>query len=477
MRPASRKPPDQPFHVPLAQAPRPPAATIPPFLHEVCRRLIAERREDELLPWTERALTIDPHALDFIEMHAEALSLLGRHREAAALLRERAALPWRRARFGTRLGHELVLAGDREAGAAVLEEALRHAAAEQDDWMAAMATHRLGEARLRLGDPRGFLGWVRRNDDPLSSGGFRTGLPPWDGGDPSGRRVLVTHQLGFGDQLLMLAAARDWLHAGARLMISCDTPLAPLLRTSLPDCRIVDTPRPVRPDTPLPDSLGAEIAAFAPDLHASLLHLPLLDARRAVPRGRFEPYLRVPPGRSRDAALWARRIRAAAPERLLVGLAWDCVHRHQPEIGSPQRCWAARRSLPRAGIERLIAQPALAARVQFVSLHHPAAEALAGGLPRGMRHYAPDIVDFGDTAACIRELDAVVAVDSSVANLAALLGVRTCVPVNAAGDWRWGSTGQATPWLPGVTVLRQRHEGDWQPVLDALVAWLGALRP
>ncbi|MBN3729075.1 glycosyltransferase family 9 protein, partial [Burkholderia sp. Ac-20379] len=166
------------------------------------------------------------------------------------------------------------------------------------------------------------------------------------------------------------------------------------------------------------------------------------------------------------------RLRAGAPGRKLVGLFYDCAHRHRPELGSAARCWAARRSLPRDAVERLIADPALASRVLFVSLHHPTGEALAGGLPRGMRHYAPDIDGFDDTAACIRELDAVIAVDSSVANLAALLGAPTCVPVNHSGDWRWGSAGATSPWLPGVTVLRQRDSGDWRPVLDGLAAWL-----
>ncbi|MBU9384478.1 hypothetical protein [Burkholderia gladioli] len=89
-----------------------------------------------------------------------------------------------------------------------------------------------------------------------------------------------------------------------------------------------------------------------------------------------------------------------------------------------------------------------------------------------MRHYAPDIEDFADTAACIQELDAVIAVDSAVANLAALLGARTCVPLNQAGDWRWGSRGRDTPWLPGVTVLRQRETGHWAPVFEEIVNWL-----
>lgn len=471
MRPTSTLPPRPWFGVPLARPAR--DAGIPPFLHEICRQLIAQRREDELLPWAERALAIDPDAVEFIEMRVRALSLAGRHREAADTLSRHAALVPQRGRLDARLGHELAMAGDLDGAIRQLDAALFRATVERDPATAALAAHRLGEARLRLGEPAGFRGWLRRAEDPASSGGYRpAGIAPWSGGDPAGRRVLVTHQLGFGDQLLLLACARDWLHAGARLMITCDTPLLPLVRASLPDCRVVEAPRPLTTDEPLPDSLHREVAVFAPDRHATLLHLPLLDAARTNPRARFEPYLRVPPERARAAALWARRMRAAAPGRKLVGLFYDCSQRHRPELDAETRCWAARRSLPRADVERLAADPVLAARVQFVSLHHPDAEALAGGLPHGMRHYAPDIADFGDTAACIRELDAVVAVDSVVANLAALLGARTCVAVNASGDWRWGNGGRGTRWLPEVVVLRQREAGDWRPVLDELADWL-----
>ncbi len=473
MRTVPSKSSAEPFRVPLA---KPAAPAMPPFLREICERLIAQRREDELLPWADRALLIDPLALDFVEMRALALSLGGLHREAAETLRRHQdGLRSRRRDFESWLGYELSMAGDPEAGAARLDEARRQAVAAGDTAIASLAAHRLGDAQLRQGKPQGFANWLHRNEDPNSSGSYRpASLPTWNGGDPSGRRVLVTHQLGFGDQLLMLAAARDWLQAGARLMISCDKPLLPLLRASLPECRVIDAPRPLTQAEPWPDdgALRREFEVFAPDLHATLLHLPLLDAARAQPRGRFEPYLRVPPERARDAALWARRMRAAAPGRKLVGLCYDCAHRHRPELGSTIRCWAGLRSLPRVEIERLVAHPALAERIQFVSLHHPSGEALAGGLPRGMRHYAPDIEDFADTAACIQELDAVIAVDSAVANLAALLGARTCVPLNQAGDWRWGSRGRDTPWLPGVTVLRQRETGHWAPVFEEIVNWL-----
>ncbi|WP_423381397.1 hypothetical protein [Burkholderia sp. LMG 32019] len=38
------------------------------ILREICERLIALRRDDELVPWAERAEAFDPEAADFLVM-------------------------------------------------------------------------------------------------------------------------------------------------------------------------------------------------------------------------------------------------------------------------------------------------------------------------------------------------------------------------------------------------------------------------
>jgi hypothetical protein len=139
------------------------------------------------------------------------------------------------------------------------------------------------------------------------------------------------------------------------------------------------------------------------------------------------------------------------------------------------RCWAARRSLPLDALNRLVTDPALTGRICFVNLHHPLAEAAAGMPPATVERYLPGIHLFDDTAACIGELDAVFAVDSAVANLAAMMGKLTCVPVNTSGDWRWGHSGSTSNWIESATLLRQTREGDWDPVVRDAAAWLAAL--
>lgn len=158
--------------------------------------------------------------------------------------------------------------------------------------------------------------------------------------------------------------------------------------------------------------------------------------------------------------------------KLLVGLFWDCRQRHFIGASSVDRYWAATRSVPLAAVNRLLAAVQVEPKIHFVSLHHPTAQSLAGIPVGNLSQYVPGIEDFADTAACIEQLDAVVAVDSSVANLSAMMGKPTAVLASLPCDWRWGTQGSTTPWMSNLNVLRQTLAGDWDTVVDDAVRWL-----
>jgi hypothetical protein len=441
-------------------------------LRAVCLALIEAMRDDELLPYAERALAIEPRDLHFVNWRAHALTLLGRHFDAVATWRHHAALSWRPAYYAMSLGQSLVMSGDTERGIPMLHDAWRQAAAD-DEWFARKAEHLYGEALLRIGRPAGFEPWLARNVG--DTGCYRPAdIPLWSGErDLRGKRVLITHQLGFGDQFLLLAGVSQWRAAGAELMITCDAQLHPLVQASLPDCRVVSAPRPLRQDEPLPEALLNEVRPFAPDLHATLLHLPLLAAQQVpLPSPFFPAWLRAPEAERETAAAWARDLRAAQAGKSLIGIFWDCNQRHAHEVGAVMRCSANRRSLPLTEVDHLVTQPSVAARRHFVSLHHPAVQSFAGMPSGNISVYEPGIRSFAETAACMEQLDAVVAVDSGVANLSAMLGKLTFVPLNLASEWRWGVEGDRSPWMANLKPLRQTLMGDWRSVIDEAIAFL-----
>lgn len=441
-------------------------------LLQICHALSQTRRDEQMLPWADKGLVLDPHNRSFVHARARALRLLGRHEEAATTWVEHRDLPWSPFFCDVRIGRDLYLSGDTAMAIKHLEAVL---GAAPDDMSSGAQKARkwLAEALLSLGDTRGFTPWLSRNQG--DSGSYRfADVPMWDGQrDLRGERVLVTHQMGFGDQFLLFACLRQWLDAGASVMLTCDYAIHSLVQASWPECTVLPTVRPLATCAPLPPEAREAVTAFAPTLQATLLHLPLLAANDTPrPEPYFGAYLRAPAAARERAAAWSQALRTREPGKRLVGLFWDCAQRRATEIGSKERCWANLRSVPLAQIERLTTDAALLREVHFVSLHHPAAE-LANGTPRGaLSHYGPGIGSFADTAACIEQLDAVLSVDAVAANLSAMIGKPTAVLVNPTGEWRWGHASARTPWMSDTTVLRQAAMGEWQDVMSRAAGWL-----
>ena len=74
-----------------------------------------------------------------------------------------------------------------------------------------------------------------------------------------------------------------------------------------------------------------------------------------------------------------------------------------------------------------------------------------------------------DTAAVMKCLDLVIAVDTSVCHLAGALGVPVWVAMPLANDWRWLTDREDSPWYPTMRLFRQKRLGDWQEVIQRMV--------
>jgi len=81
---------------------------------------------------------------------------------------------------------------------------------------------------------------------------------------------------------------------------------------------------------------------------------------------------------------------------------------------------------------------------------------------------------FADTAAIVDELDAVIAIDGSVAHLAGNLGKPLWVLAPLSADWRWQVGEDDRPWWPTSRVLRSDAPGSWRVATANLEAELQA---
>lgn len=94
-------------------------------------------------------------------------------------------------------------------------------------------------------------------------------------------------------------------------------------------------------------------------------------------------------------------------------------------------------------------------------------QATGWGGPQIIDHTAT-LGDLADTAGLISQLDAVVAVDTSVAHLAGAMGKPVYLLNRFDGCWRWLAQQSRSPWYDSLYVYNQPSPGDWESVLLAI---------
>ena len=79
---------------------------------------------------------------------------------------------------------------------------------------------------------------------------------------------------------------------------------------------------------------------------------------------------------------------------------------------------------------------------------------------------------FMDTAAVMKNLDLVIAADTSIAHLAGALSIPVWLPMSYAPHWVWMLQREDSPWYPTVRLFRQRRWGDWGDVFERMATEL-----
>jgi tetratricopeptide (TPR) repeat protein len=266
-----------------------------------------------------------------------------------------------------------------------------------------------------------------------------TGAQPWHGEALTGRSILLLGEQGVGDQLQFLRFVRhDAFARAARVVIACQPDAVSLLVAAGYDA--------VSRSAPMPPT----------DFFAPLLSLPARLPERVYESGVTAPYLVL-------SEVSARFARAAGVRR--VGVVW---------AGNPAHRNDAVRSAPASLMRALIdAQPSLT----FVCLQHGASVASLGARNCSV----PARGDWYETARQLSTLDLLITVDTGIAHLAGAMGVPTWIMLPHVPDWRWGASGECTPWYPSARLFRQPARGDWYAVLaqvsGALSEISGALTP
>ena len=258
----------------------------------------------------------------------------------------------------------------------------------------------------------------------------------WDGSDPDGKTLFFYPEQGLGDLLqfvryLPLVAAR-----GGRIILEMPTQMARLFEGFDGAHTLVPS------EAPCPDF----------DCHASLLDLPVIMGTTLETIPAPVGYITSNPELT---GAWAERL--GPWEDFRVGLVWE---------GNPDNTENARRSIDPGFLKPLIQIPG----VSLYSLQVGRDGEAKAVLGDAITDLAPELKDFAETAAVIRNMDLVVSVDTAVAHLAGALGRQVWTLLPFMPDWRWLFDRDDSPWYPSMRLYRQKTNGDWTGVVKRLSA-------
>jgi len=305
------------------------------------------------------------------------------------------------------------------------EEAFR--AAIRLDPSAAAPHANLGLLLLLMGDyPQGFREFEWRTqlaNFPLFYHFEGFAAPRWTGESLAGKTILLHTEQGFGDTLQFMRYVPHVAALGATVIVAVQPGLETLLQNFPGVHQCIST--------------GGALQAL--DFHCPLMSLPVVfgTTRQTVP-----PL--VPLACSNMPALSTD----GTPRPLRVGLVW---------AGNPNHPTDSIRSLRLTDLAPLAAVLEAAPNaVEFVSLQHgPAtAQLQPNPLPFPIEDACSQVADFAQTAAIVATLDLVIAVDTSVAHLAATMQRPVWLFLGSVPEWRWGFADETTPWYPTLRIFR-----------------------
>jgi tetratricopeptide (TPR) repeat protein len=324
-----------------------------------------------------------------------------------------------------RLGEALYQKGEVDRA----ESMLRRALALRPQFPSALLT--LGRIHLLRGEFE--KGWPllesRRRLPGAEEAADRRGTQ-WDGGDLTGKRILLWAEPGVEDAIQFIRYVPLVAERGGTVILACQPELIGLAGG------VAGVQEKIQPGDALPRY----------DVHCPLASLPLMFKTTAENIPAKIPYLAADEGL---AEKWRQRL---GPEdgRLKIGIACQ-----GDEFSS---LWAV--GTAREGKER-------AAR--FFWLRKPE----AARPPQGMdfTDLSGEVAGLSDMAALIDNLDLVITTDTPVAHIAGALGRPVWVLLPFACDWRWMLERGDSPWYPTMRLFRQSLSRQWDvPVQEAAAA-------
>jgi len=269
--------------------------------------------------------------------------------------------------------------------------------------------------------------------------------PQWDGSHPSGKKILVLAEQGWGDQIQFCRYIDLLTNLGAQVIFACP-PRSTILFSSLKS-----TAQLIERNKPLPEY----------DYYIPLISLPLIFKTELHSIPNNIPYLFADTQRS---LFWHNKL--GDDGRLKVGISW------KEDIGSEPD--SEYRNVPYSAFNSVASVP----DIRFIALPLTFPENYVENQNSIEWYTSSRDKDgvFVDTMAIMDNLDLVIAPDSAYIHLAAAMGKRTWTMLNKASEWRWLTDRNDSPWYPTMKLFRQSELGNWDDVLTKICDKLQTLQ-
>jgi hypothetical protein len=293
------------------------------------------------------------------------------------------------------------------------------------------AATNLGILLMFTGNLRNGFALYENRAKPL----IKSSSPEWMGEVLDGKQLFIYHEQGFGDTLNFARLLLNHRFYGHDVIFMPQKELFSIFYESSLPIKIASQ------DDALQDG-------FDFDFHVSLMSLPyLLDITQDNIPNNIN-YINI--DKTRKAFFQSK----LSNNTKKIGIVWQ---------GNKDYSGDADRSVSLHFFDRF-----LSAGYTIVSLQKELNKAQFDEFANGKEafEFASELNSFSDTAALISSLDCVVSVDTSVAHLAGVLGIRTFILLPFIPDWRWGSESDYSAWYDSVTLCRQIERRNWNDAFE-----------
>lgn len=295
----------------------------------------------------------------------------------------------------------------------------------------------LAMTELALGQlQKGLIDFEIRWATLYKSAVWDSGIAEWRGEALHGKNIIVHHEQGFGDSIMLARFITELQALGGLVTIAMPRELIRLFEFNFPNCKVL--------------AWDEAVNASDFDYHCPMLSLIRWLNYQEPDQIASGPYFKAP-----------KAFAFEAKGLIKVGLCWASGD-HGYQLSKRRRVVDLEKFLPLAANHNVrlyaLQKGKEAKDIEYTGSHAMVFDALALA------------EDFADTADVIAQMDVVISVDSAVAHLAAAMGKPVIMLSPFPRCWRWWQETDGMPWYRDMAIVQQDIGGSWDDAVAEALA-------